>query len=69
MLSGPLRLGQHGAAGFASAMKSVSMLTDRCGLFTFAKVPKVLGSVADTVNTVLPFLRPVKTYGIGVVLE
>ena len=69
MLSGPIGLEQHGAAGFVSSINSVSMMSPDCGLFTFAKLPKVLGSVPDTVNTVPPFLRPLKTYGIGVVLE
>ena len=66
MLSGPIGLEQHGAAGFVSSINSVSMMSPDCGLFTFAKLPKVLGSVPDTLP---PFLRPLKTYGIGVVLE
>ena len=69
MLSGPTGLGQQGAAGFVRCMKSVSIVVRELGLFTVTKFPKVFPCVFDTVNTVLPFLTPVKTYGICVVLE
>ena len=39
------------------------------GFSTVANVPKVLGTVPETENSVVPPISPVNTYGIGVTLE
>ena len=69
MVSSPIGLRQQVAAALVSTTERVSMASAPCGLKTVLKSPNVCGSVSVRVKTVMPFLSPLMTYGMGVVLE
>jgi hypothetical protein len=69
MLSRPTGFGQQGAAGFDRLTSRLSIRSVACEFDTVTKLPNVFGTVPDTVNLAFPASRPVRVYGIGVVLE
>jgi hypothetical protein len=54
---------------FVRSMTRVSIRSPAFGLVTVAKFPKVFGTVPDAENTLVEPISPVKTYGMGVMLE
>jgi hypothetical protein len=67
MLSRPT--GLLAGMGLKSTIWRVSITSVPWGFDTVAKFPNVFGTVPDVVNTIFPSSRPVKVYGMGVMLE